>query len=189
MTESLAFGPMTATVSPPRFNGSTRCLFSNNVMDSRAIRSASESCAAEATTEKGILVHDTLSGSFISPKSKRAFSNRLTDLSMTFSSICFFRAASTSDSYVEPHSRSVPLRTAAEAAEGASLCVRCPFSSKKSLMAQQSLKMMPSNPHSSRRICVSRRLLPQQGSPSKRLYAHITSFTPASCTRALKAGK
>ena len=36
-------------------------------MDSRAIFNARESWAAEATTEKGILVQDTFSGSSISP--------------------------------------------------------------------------------------------------------------------------
>ena len=98
MTESLALGPITATVKLPRFNGSTFCLLSNNVIDSRAIFNANESCVAEATTEKGIFVQDTLEGSSISPKSKRAFSNFFTERSITFSSIIPFFAASINDS-------------------------------------------------------------------------------------------
>ena len=42
-------------------------------MDLRAISKTNESCSAEATTEKGIFVQDTSSGSSISPKTKTGF--------------------------------------------------------------------------------------------------------------------
>lgn len=91
ITESLAFGPITAIVSPPRFNGKVLSLFISSVIDLRAMSSARESCPAEATTEKGMPVQDTFSGSSISPKAKRAVKRRLTATSTAFSSIfpCF----------------------------------------------------------------------------------------------------
>ena len=85
MTESLALGPITATVSPPRLNGKKLSLFISNVMDLRAIFNANESWAAEATTENGIFAQDTFSKSSISPSSKRAFNKRFTEV-FTFSS-------------------------------------------------------------------------------------------------------
>jgi opacity protein-like surface antigen len=91
-------GPITAIVRPPRFNGKELSLFISSVIDLRAMSSARESCPAEATTEKGMPVQDTFSGSSISPKAKRAVKRRLTATSTAFSSIfpCFTASTRTS---------------------------------------------------------------------------------------------
>ena len=150
-----------------RFNGRMLLLFWSNTRLSCAIFSASSLCLGQSITENGMLLQGWVE--FISPSSKRAFSSLLTDVLIFSSEIRSFFTASVMLLKLPPHSRSVPLKTASAEAWAASGCVSCFLRWKKSPIAPQSVTTIPLNPQSLRRIWVNRRLLPQQGSPSKRL--------------------
>ena len=149
----MALEPSTA-IRASFARGSVWFLFWSSTMLFLAMSSASCLWASHATMLSGIFVQGFRSSLSKSPNSKRAMSRRRRLLSRSASLMSPRRTAMGRYLYSDPHSTSVPARTAWAEASVASLAVLCQRG-RKSRMAPQSEVISPSNPHSSRRICCS----------------------------------